>query len=272
MILRAHLWVLALLLGMPLCSRLAAASELLDAIHDQNIGRVSSAIKSGADVNAKDEEGFFPLYYSIAYDSPELTLLLLEAGADVHQKGPRYAMPMIAHAAAIGNMKIVQQLLHYKADPKAKDKFGGTAIEEAAYNGFGKIAKLLTNHGAHSRWPAHVAAGLGDQIKLRKLIPTLDDIDAECPGWKTTPLHFAASGGSHEACKMLLEAGASPSKKNRFGTTPLHLAADAGNVPLVRLLLSKGADPSQRDDDDVVPGQFSQDAEIRRLLERHRRF
>ena len=256
----------ALVFGTFVSAQFASASELLDAIHAQDVNRVRMAIEAGGNVNASDEEGYFPLYFSIAYESPELTELLLKAGADVHKLDPEYAMPMVAHAAAIGNLTIVQQLLRFNADPKATDKFGGTALEEAAYNGFTKIAKLLKENGAKTRWPVHVAAGLGDLTELRKLIPKLKDADLKTPGWENTPLHFATSGGNVYACKMLLEAGANPNKKNRFGASPLHIASDIGSVPLVKLLLSKGADPNQRDKEGATPGQYSENKEIQKLL------
>ena len=44
--------------------------------------------------------------------------------------------------------------------------------------------------------------------------------------WKFTPLHEAAAKGKYEICKILLEHGADPHRKNRDGQTPLDLARD----------------------------------------------
>ncbi|MEO9595202.1 ankyrin repeat domain-containing protein [Rhodopirellula bahusiensis] len=125
----------ALLVVLFACGFVAApsafASELMDAIHEQDSAQVRTLIAAGANVNDVDGDGYFPLYYSIVYESPELTRMLLNAGAKVDQKEPEYGMPMIAHASAIGNLEVVQVLLQFKANPKAKDKFGGTASKES---------------------------------------------------------------------------------------------------------------------------------------------
>lgn len=44
--------------------------------------------------------------------------------------------------------------------------------------------------------------------------------------WKFTPLHEAAAKGKYEICKLLIEHGADPEKKNRDGKTPLDLVKE----------------------------------------------
>jgi len=44
--------------------------------------------------------------------------------------------------------------------------------------------------------------------------------------------------------KILLDAGANPNVQDKFGVTPLYIAASIGSAECVRLLLQKGADPT----------------------------
>jgi len=47
--------------------------------------------------------------------------------------------------------------------------------------------------------------------------------------------------------KLLLEKGAEPDSKDRFGQTPLWQAARKGHEGVVKLLLEKGAEPDSKD-------------------------
>jgi ankyrin repeat protein len=58
---------------------------------------------------------------------------------------------------------------------------------------------------------------------------------------KFTPLTRAAVLGHVKATRLLLDAGAEPSRANGNGTTPLMEAAAEGHLEVVRLLLEKGA-------------------------------
>ncbi|KAJ1482519.1 ankyrin repeat-containing domain protein [Baffinella frigidus] len=65
---------------------------------------------------------------------------------------------------------------------------------------------------------------------------------------ETSPLLCAASTGSREAVKILLEHGANVKAKGKDGWTSLHIAASRGNVKLARLLLIHGAVRSTKTD------------------------
>jgi ankyrin repeat protein len=57
-------------------------------------------------------------------------------------------------------------------------------------------------------------------------------------------LHWAAHDDDLAAAKLLLEAGARPGAKSRYGITPLYLACENGSAAMVDLLLRAGADPN----------------------------
>ncbi len=52
----------------------------------------------------------------------------------------------------------------------------------------------------------------------------------------------AASVGSEDICKVLVNAGALAQEKNSFGNSPLHHACRSRSVDVVRLLLDQGVD------------------------------
>jgi ankyrin repeat protein len=63
----------------------------------------------------------------------------------------------------------------------------------------------------------------------------------------STPLGAAATGGSVEACQLLLDAGAAVDVPGGDGATPLFQACLWGRLDVVRLLVARGADSGIRD-------------------------
>lgn len=70
--------------------------------------------------------------------------------------------------------------------------------------------------------------------------------------WRDSPLLIAVQLDNPELVQLLLDAGAKADVSGR-GYTALGLAARNGSVSVVRLLLQAGADPSRRNDDGDTP-------------------
>jgi hypothetical protein len=101
-----------------------------------------------------------------------------------------------------------------------------------------KLAWFQTQ-GWEQRWPLHLAAFLGDETKIRQLCR-----DAKCDAnqrmtdmYGTTPLGWAAAGGSLSATQLLVELGADPLvAPNEAGYTPLAEALREDNFLIAKYL------------------------------------
>ena len=97
---------------------------------------VQAAIKKGAKVNARDEDGWTPLMYAAAGNENYLvSIVLLAAGADIKAKAKDGTTPLMC---AAGNQKnpenMIIALLDAGVDAKAKDNDGSLAIYYASFN------------------------------------------------------------------------------------------------------------------------------------------
>ena len=57
-----------------------------------------------------------------------------------------------------------------------------------------------------------------------------------------TPLHFAANGGYLETLQILMNEVEEKNPRNNDGYTPLHLAAETGNLEIVKLIINQVPD------------------------------
>ncbi|KAK4183358.1 ankyrin repeat-containing domain protein [Podospora australis] len=80
------------------------------------------------------------------------------------------------------------------------------------------------------------------------------------------PLYRAAAGGHYDEVKSLLDRGANPSMRTRFGWTALHWAAGNKFPDVVRLLLEHGADVNARADVGKLPYHMTTDEGICNML------
>ncbi|PYH90169.1 ankyrin, partial [Aspergillus ellipticus CBS 707.79] len=80
------------------------------------------------------------------------------------------------------------------------------------------------------------------------------------------PLYRAAAGGHLAEVQSLLQQGADPKLRTRFGWAPLHWAAKEGYSEIVKLLLAYGADPNPRSDTGQRPISMTSNPYIRQLL------
>jgi uncharacterized protein len=236
--------VTGILIGLSVFCPLSFAEDqgqvLIKAVKQGDLEQIRELVDKGADVNAKDEDGFIitkgrsrerirrtigwtPLMLATYYDRLETAELLIAKGADVNAESPRGETALIASAQS-GSAAIVDLLLKNRADVNkvASLKHGGvTALMKAASGA--DVVKLLLQHGAN---------------------PNFKDQEGK------TALMMAATGWgprNAEATELLLDKGAEINSRDESGKTALMAAAGAGSPEVVKRLLERGAEANSTD-------------------------
>lgn len=82
-------------------------------------------------------------------------------------------------------------------------------------------------------------------------------VDIDPRGWQRSPLHLAIVGGHLPLAEWLLQNGADPNPRTKYGDTPLNVLLEppvpAHWMDAARLLLAHGADPAIPNDEDETP-------------------
>jgi len=110
----------------------------------------------------------------------------------------------------------------------------------------GEDANLLNATDADGRTPLHWAASSGSVEIVRLLVDRKAKVDAQDgSGW--TALHIASSAGQLPVVIELIGAGADVNAKNEKGISSLHYAASKGHVDITRSLIERGAEINAKD-------------------------
>ena len=236
------------------------AARLGQAAADGEIEHVKLLISEGADVNARDQQGWTPALAALNGWEWALTDLLLEKGADtttphlaaytgdlrgikslLEKDAPVDSLEglTLLHAAAAGGHKDVVELLIAKgANVNAENNKGKTPVDFAQSRNRKAIVELLIARGANIS--LHAAVRFGDLAKVENILEDGADVDAKDRGGYT-PLYYAIWNEDKDTIKLLVAKGADVSFTPKDDYPPLHYAVWNDDMELAELLVNNGA-------------------------------
>ncbi|MBE9002888.1 ankyrin repeat domain-containing protein [Nostoc sp. LEGE 12447] len=220
-----------------------------DILRDENlISTLNLLISRGAAVNGISSYGESAIKVAAHIGRFDAVKLLLNAGANPEQLGWTELM----HAIVFGSLEQVLLLLEQGADQDVRDCWHRTPWLLSIQVGELPKAKLLlaarANHndvGNCGKTPLMYAIENNRLEVLQWLIVEGFDIEAT-DDFSNTALIIAAEHGATDCVKILLEAGANPSRINNCDDKAIKMAT---NKEIVRMLIAVGEDVSDINDD-----------------------
>jgi ankyrin repeat protein len=161
---------------------------------------------------------------AVESDSTEAIHVFLSSGIDLEVKDERGWTPLMI-AAANGQEKLTQLLIHSGARLLSRDINGFTPLHWAAFKGMSNIVELLISKEV--------------------------DIDTQSK-FKWTPLMQACTRGHLAVCEILVRAGANLDLTNTEGLSALQIATGKGFHGIVELLSAHGAGRNSPDNNDKL--------------------
>eukprot|EP01114_Cavostelium_apophysatum_P019573 TRINITY_DN6345_c0_g1_i2.p1 TRINITY_DN6345_c0_g1~~TRINITY_DN6345_c0_g1_i2.p1 ORF type:complete len:781 (+),score=118.55 TRINITY_DN6345_c0_g1_i2:53-2344(+) len=174
------------------------------------------------------------LLYASSHGDTNSVYNTLRTG-EVHVNDGDYDRRTALHVATSeGHFDLVKNLIDaHGADINAKDRWGGTPLDDAVRHGHEQISVYLKQqggqHGDSADFGAQLisAASRGDLAIVKKLVesgvsPNSADYD------QRSALHVAVADRRLDVVQYLLSKGADPNAVDRFGGTPLDEARRVG--------------------------------------------
>jgi ankyrin repeat protein len=267
----------------------APKSDVADAAMRGDKAAVQTLLRQKADVNAQQIDGTSALHWAVQSNDPQLTDLLLSAGAKPGAANHTGATPLFL-AAQNGSAAMIERLLRAGADPNApltptrdtalmlaartgkadavkvlldhgaevnaKETWGGTtALMWAVSERHPDVAKMLVEHGADVNAKSYFvpsASGRGFE-GTTPVPPKPNQPIEEFASGMLTPLMFAARENDPESAKLLVKAGADLNAQGADGKDALSLAFFDGSYDVADFLLDSHANVNQKDAQRFTP-------------------
>jgi len=188
-------------------------AELLGAAAVGDADRVAGALRSGADIEARDDHERTALLLAATYDHVDVARVLIANGADPDALDDRHDTPWLV-TGVTGSVEMLEVLLPANPDLTIRNRFGGVSVIPASHRG-------------------HV-----DYV--RRVVQTDIDINhVNDPGWTALLEAVILGDGSErwqQIVQILLDAGADPTIADNEGVTPLGHAEAKGYDEIARIL------------------------------------
>lgn len=218
---------------------------------------VNTLIANKASITMRNNNEDTPFHLAVSKGNIDMLMILLE---DNNKKKAKIKFNINAKnkdgntllhlAASQANMKIVDILIHNKADVNIQNNDENTPLHLAISEGNIDMLKILIDNKADiniqnndKNTPLHVAISKGNIDMLRIILPMLPPLDLETINKDgNTFLHLAVLQENIDILKLLIERKINIDPRNNDDQTPLYLAAINLNVGAVEILLEHNAD------------------------------
>jgi len=222
----------AALFAMNLYAATPSADDLIAAVNAGDSARVKELIAARVNVNSTNAKGETPLYAAASTGSPEITGLLLKAGANVNGGNSPTVRPLVV---AIRKM------------PQKKEY--GEVVDTLLANG--ADVNTVNKSGESYTTPLATAASTGQLEMAKRLLALGAQVNAAMKN-VTSALHMAAYKNDLDMVRLLLDNGADVNQTGMFGSTPIFAAVENGTLDMVKLMVAKGARMDLADSDDFT--------------------
>ncbi|KIW05058.1 uncharacterized protein PV09_04213 [Verruconis gallopava] len=221
------------------------SNPLAEAAKRGDLDVVKLLLKHGANINGFTDDFYgTALKGAIQSRNTELLDFVLQAGADIHQRGGDEMYP-VDMAIFSGNVAAAEKLLNLGAT------FGPQALEEALDFSFKyHLVPILLAKGAnpneeHEKFGSilQYAIARSDFEQVRHLVEAGADVNGLQGQEGGQPLQMAAAKGDEKLVRLLLDRGASVNPDQLYGEygDPLSAAVWCGHDVIVDILLDAGA-------------------------------
>jgi len=264
--------------------RAALDRQLLQAADDRDIGSVQRLLKSGANIEAKNQQASTALIIAAESGNTAMVKFLLDNGANAAASNNSHETALI-QAARVGAADSVVALLEVTSSIKEKNealfattegggpvviistdaeakpnKQDGQVAKEAPEPPWVSTVRVLLDSGAdleardeNGETALIRAASYGQTDIFRLLLQRGANLNARDRNGMTALIAaacecaIATMNSTYDIVRMLLEKGVNANSATRDGTTALmNAAAGFGEVGIVELLLDHGADPTAK--------------------------
>ncbi|XP_052389010.1 serine/threonine-protein phosphatase 6 regulatory ankyrin repeat subunit B-like isoform X1 [Carassius gibelio] len=229
-------------------------------------------LKSGADVNAEQENGESAMHVAARHGALQMIRALIQEGGDVTWKSKVGENPLhvaVRHCHAHVVEEILNSLSNERSSQDAElcvregNQKGETPLHLAAelrsdavhqVDEDTRIIKILMEHHADvtavtrqsGETPLHYNARVGNTAVLQEMLSNVPSNQLQTAinkhaknGW--SPLLLAAEQGHTEVVKILLQNNARVDVFDEEGKAAIHLAAEQGHQDIVDILLAHNA-------------------------------
>lgn len=216
------------------------------------------------DAKATGPDGTTALHWAARSDDLQKVESLLRAGANANAVD-RYGITPLNLAAINGNTAIIRKLLDAGANPNAVDSAGETILMTAARTGKPEAIKLLVERGAKvnavdpefEQTALMLAVRENHPAAVKVLIESESRLNAHTRVGPTPTFRLPCKGTGCGSEGVGINRGGVPDRGQRAaingGMTPLLYAARDGRIEEARLLVGAGADVKLTDPNEITP-------------------